>query len=135
RRTSSYPWRIRGGRSHAPGEAPLQVQVRRLFRLLAAAQGGQTTGDELLNTSLAAYFVPFRSPQIRALAHRRESLAFATKLWTEILDYCTPRLIITIDQRTTRCLLGILNGTRSRRQFEVGWGTFSADVFAYSSVT
>lgn len=55
---------------YAPGQAPLQVQVRRMFKLLADAQGGRMTGDELLNTSLAGYFVPFRSPQFKALATR-----------------------------------------------------------------
>jgi hypothetical protein len=125
-------------RGYAPGEAPLQVQVRRMFSLLATAQGGRTTGDELLNASLAGYFVPFRSPQFKALAHPRESLAFAMKLWTQIFSYCDPKLIITIDQHTTRGLIQILNakygGTPAPQQFEIGWGAYTADLFTYGSV-
>jgi hypothetical protein len=109
-----------------------------MFSLLAAAEGGRTTGDALLNSSLAAYFVPFRSPQFKVLSNPRESLAFAVDLWTQILSYCHPRLIITIDQQTTRCLTRILNAksgsTPSRRQFGIGWGMYKADLFAYESV-
>jgi hypothetical protein len=123
---------------YAPGQAPLQVQVRRMFSLLATAQGGRTTGDELLNASLTGYFVPFRSPQFKALAHPRESLTFATKLWADILNHCDPKLIITIDQHTRRGLTRILNAkygaTPSLQQFEIGWGTYTADLFTYGSV-
>jgi hypothetical protein len=122
---------------YAPGEAPLQVQVRRMFSLLASAQSGRITGDELLNASLAGYFVPFRSPQFKALAHPRESLSFATKLWARIFEYIDPKLIITIDQKTTRHLLPILStkyGAPSRQQFPIGWGTYDADLFSFPSV-
>jgi hypothetical protein len=125
-------------RGYAPGEAPLQIQVRRMFSLLAAAQGGRTTGDALLHASLAGYFVPFRSPQFKALGQPRESLAFAARLWTQILDLIDPKLIITIDQHTTRSLTRILNvkfgGTPARQQFPIGWGHYTADLFTYDAV-
>ena len=121
---------------YAPGQAPLQVQVRTMFSLLAATRGGRTTGDELLNASLAAYFVPFRSPQFKALAHRRESLDCAVKLWTRIFSHIAPKLVITIDQVTTRHLLRILGskyGVPSRQKFPIGWGTYTADAFSFDS--
>jgi hypothetical protein len=104
-----------------------------MFTLLATAQGGRTTGDELLNASLTGYFVPFRSPRFKARAHPRESLDFAMKLWAQIFSYCYPKLIITIDQHTSRGLIRILNAkygaTPSSQQFEIGWGTYMADFF------
>jgi hypothetical protein len=96
------------------------------------------TGDELLNASLAGCFVPFRSSQFKPLAHPHESLTFAMKLWTQIFSRCDPKLIITIDQHTTRGPTQILNaksgGTPSQQQFPIGWKTYPADLFTYGSV-
>ncbi len=63
----------------APGAAPLQRQVQQLFAMLAEASHG-VSGNELLGSSLSAYFIPFRSPSIKALAKPRESEQFASGL-------------------------------------------------------
>lgn len=120
-----------------PGAAPLQTQVQRLFSRLANARGNGTSGDDLLNKSLAAYFVPFRSPTFKDLAHPHQALAFASQLWAGLCDHLDPQLIITIDQRTTQRLTHILSkklGTPpTRQQFPIGWGTYSAELLAFDS--
>jgi hypothetical protein len=122
---------------YPPGQAPLQVQVRRLFAMLAEARDRGVTGDELLHTSLAAYFVPFRSPTFKALVRSRESLVFATQLWTGLFKHIDPRLTITIDQGTTRRLLRILcekhRAVPSELRFPVGWGAYEASLFTLVS--
>lgn len=125
------------GRDDTPGGAPLQTQVQRLFSRLANLQGSGMSGDDLLNKSLAAYFVPFRSPTFNALSHPQEALAFASRLWSGLFDEIDPDLIITIDQRTTQRLAHILSkklGTLPTRQpFPIGWGTYRAELLVFNS--
>jgi hypothetical protein len=93
--------------------------------------------EMLLNASLAGYFVPFRSPQFKALANRRESLTFAAELWTRIFANIDPVLIVTIDQLTTRNIVRIVSashGVPARQLFPTGWGTFAAELFSFDSV-
>jgi hypothetical protein len=121
---------------NAPGEAPLQREVRRLFAMLAAALG-EPDGDQLLHRSLAAYFVPFRSPTVDALARRRESFAFASQLWARLFQHLDPKLVITIDRGTARCLARILTEkfavVPSRQAIPIGWGSYTAEVLAFES--
>jgi hypothetical protein len=100
------------GRGHPPGEAPLQLQIRRLFSMLSSALGREPGGDGLLHASLSAHFVPFRSPSIASLHRREESFEFASDLWRGIFDHLDPRLLITIDRRTTDALERIFTVTR-----------------------
>ena len=104
--------------------------------MLAAARGG-TSGDDLLHRSLAAYFVPFRSPSFEALAQPQESLTFASQLWERVFETIDPKLVITIDQHTTDRLIRILSeklaGTPSTQQFPIGWGNYNADLISFAS--
>lgn len=119
------------------GEAPLQVQVRRLFDLLAAAKGHRSSGDDLLHSSLAAYFVPFRSPTFKMLSQSRDSLLFASQLWTRLFRYIDPKLVITIDQgttqRLTRILCAKLGTPPSRQEFPIGWDSYTAELVSFKS--
>lgn len=63
-------WRESWG-GQAPGYDPLQVQVRTLAALAGA--------DE--ESTFAAQFVPFRSPDWASLEHKAEAVAFAKDLW------------------------------------------------------
>lgn len=112
-----------------PGEAPLQKQVRGLFSRLQTAQGIPAPEDDLLHKSIAAYFVPFRSPTFQALAHRAEALDFASKLWARVFKDIDPRLIITIDQGTTegltRILCAKLGTAPVKQRFPTGWGKYT----------
>jgi hypothetical protein len=114
------------------GKAPLQRQVQMLFTQLAAQLGETTDLREFMAARvLSGYFIPFRSPNIAALPRRRESLEFATSLWTAILDQWTPRCIVTIDTETFR-VIGKLLANRpgveviESRLFPTGWGEIQA---------
>ncbi len=124
-------------RGSGPGEAPLQREIRGLFAMLAAAQGSALSGDTLLHQSLAAYFVSFRSPTFRALEQPGESLAFASQLWTRLFKHLDPKLVITIDRRTTHCLVRILSEkfgvAPSVQSFPIGWGKYAADVLSFEA--
>jgi len=75
----------------------------------------------------------FRSPSFSALPRRKESVAYAQRLWREILAHWQPRLLITIDTETFANLQTTLlaqPGTRGigRESFPTGWGDYQADL-------
>jgi hypothetical protein len=118
-----------------PGEAPLQRQIRLLFAELAEVQCADSSGDALLDASLSAYFVPFRSPSFDALAHQTRSLDFADRLWARLFRNLDPKLIITIDRQTTKRIARILkkklHAPPFTRSFATGWGQVSADIVTF----
>lgn len=128
---------VESWRGCSAGEAPLQKQVRHLFGMLAGEPGRGAAGDDLLSKSLAAYFVPFRSPTFQKLPHRDQALAFASTLWDHIFKYIDPILIITIDRGTALRLTTILrnkHGRESMRQeFETGWGAYNAELILFDA--
>ena len=105
--------------------------------MLADAQNRPGTGDDLLHKSLAAYFVPFRSPSFKELVRPQESLAFALELWQDLFRQLDPQLVITIDLRTTDCLTHILQQklgeTPSREKHPVGWGEYTSELVSFGS--
>ena len=70
----------------APGNHNLQRQIRLLFDLIATKMGHGVRGEDLLNQSLSAYYIPFRSPRLSELQNAAASIAFAEELWTTILS-------------------------------------------------
>ncbi len=78
------------------GRAPLQLQVQALFREIALGLGPEIDYKTLMHRSLAANYVPFRSPRWTTLPNRDRSLAFAQELWSDILDFVVPRVVISI---------------------------------------
>ena len=125
--------------SNNAGEAPLQLQIRRLFDMLAGRRSPRVSGDELLGESLAAYFIPFRSPTLKALGRARESRAFAHELWQGLFERLDPRLIITIDRITTKALTDILQKKLDAipvvEEYPVGWGNYTADLISFESAS
>jgi hypothetical protein len=79
------------------GQSKLQKQVQRLFDALAAKTNFEKGGAELMESSLIAYYIPFRSPWFALLPRKKESLEFAQLLWAPLFDQLRPKLIITID--------------------------------------
>lgn len=121
-------------RNQGPGKSSLQIQVRKLFEGLASHGAGRS-GKDLLNNSLAGYFVPFRSPRLTDLPRRQESFQFGKELWSGFLAHCRPRLIICIDRKTCKSVREILSnqiGLQSSRsqRFETGWGAGTAKPIA-----
>lgn len=119
------------------GTEPLQFQVQELFARIACIVGAsEPTRDFVETRVLAAYFVPFRSPNFDKLHRPRESIAFARQLWSDILAGWTPRTILTIDQRTFKNLCRIISDRPAvlitdRRRFPTGWGDYTAEACCF----
>ena len=119
-----------------PGEAPLQIQVRRMFAELAEKLEYPGTPEELLEESLSGYFIPFRSPDVKSLGHKREALDFGESIWSSILEFVRPGLIICIDKDTYKRLKRLiprvcgLSGA-NHIQIKTGWGKYKADIVEF----
>ncbi|MCZ6848822.1 MAG: hypothetical protein O7F75_08250 [Alphaproteobacteria bacterium] len=99
--------------STLPGEAPLQLQVRELFRLL-----GERAEDVL-----AGNLVPFRSPSWDALPRQKREWAieFGTDIWGDLLKRSGPEVVITIGNVATKALIPVLD-VRDMKRIPVNWG-------------
>ena len=120
----------------AAGGASLQMQIRRLFQLIAETRGLPLGGDGLLSKSLSAQFVPFRSPNLGALPRRKEAWAFASSLWAEIFEHIAPKLVVTIDGNTFTRLLPIVEAkwgaSDTQERLPTGWGNVSAELVRWN---
>ena len=119
-----------------PGEAPLQIQVRRMFAELAERLEYPGTPEELLKESLSGYFIPFRSPSFEELEHKREALDFGESIWSSILESVRPGLIICIGKDTYKRLKSLvprvygLSGA-NHIQIKTGWHNSGADIIEF----
>lgn len=115
----------------------LQNQVRCLFKEIGSAIG-KTDHLSLMDKSLMAYYIPFRSPNLKSLPRQKETREFAFSLWSQILNQLNPSLIVTIDRLTFNDVCRIVESrsgaeTISTEKFETGWGKCSADVRKFSA--
>ncbi|HVC37837.1 MAG TPA: hypothetical protein VNF46_05490 [Gammaproteobacteria bacterium] len=78
------------------GKAALQFQVQQLFKRIALSTGGNINHEYMMDATLAANFVPFRSPNWTKLVNKQKTMEFSRSLWSEILDQLHPRVIICI---------------------------------------
>lgn len=120
----------------SPGEAPLQIQVRRMFAELAEKLHYQGTPEGLLEESLSGYFIPFRSPSFNELEHRSEALDFGESIWSSILESVRPGLIICIDTKTYERLKELIPRTYRLREtnhipIKTGWGNTEIDILEF----
>jgi hypothetical protein len=114
----------------------LQQQVQALFREIAAAISVPDYRS-LMDASLMAYYIPFRSPSYGDLCNPKESRDFAFRLWSRLLEDISPRLILTMDRHTFTDIDRILAGKpqtarADKERFETGWGNYGVDVARYS---
>lgn len=79
-----------------------------------------------MDQSLAANFVPFRSQKWTTLANKKESLIFADMLWSDIIDFITPRAIVSIAEIPFNHLLTVLQNKGfkivAKTKACIGWG-------------
>ena len=92
------------------GGAVLQHQVQELFSRIARIVGANDSSPRAFVESqvLTAHFIPFRSPSIKDLARRKDSIDFAHALWSDILASWTPDKILTLGNDTFSPLRSIL---------------------------
>jgi hypothetical protein len=79
----------------------LQRQVCAFYSLLAEALPGHNA-KALMDTTLSANFCPFRSQDWTRLRAREESIFFSQRLWTNILDFVRPDILVTMGSQVTR---------------------------------
>jgi hypothetical protein len=120
---SAYRYEAWGG--YARGASPLQRQVRAMFAWLGRDP----------DTTLSAYFIPFRSPTYEQLAAPEQSSQFAVSLWRTIFREVRPELIVCLGADVERGLRGVFEaeGERplARAPYPVGWEPQKAWVTCY----
>jgi hypothetical protein len=121
------------------GQHKLQKQVQTLFHYLSEkAVRRKVLGEALLEQSLIAYFIPFRSPSLKELHRPKDLLKFAKRLWTNIFEQIRPRLVISIDRDAYQALGPIIENTTGARlvkqdKLSTGWGKLNANIDEYRS--
>lgn len=114
-----------------PGTSRLQQQVRLMFRSIANETGFSGDSDSLIGETLVANLIPFRSPSIRRLPRRPESVLFAHRLWAKVLPRVRPKLIVCLGRVTQRALGTLLRQSlgyvcQESLAYPTGWGKCTA---------
>jgi len=118
------------------GQHKLQKQVQHLFGALADKTRFKMGGTALMESSLIAYYIPFRSPRIDLLPRKKESLNFARSLLAPLFKQLRPKLVINIDPDAYRYFGELIDSSvatpnRQREVMPTGWGAYTADVTRY----
>lgn len=119
------------------GSRDIQVQMVRMYKELATRWPRPVTADELMDSSLAAHFCPFRSPNWNSLASRSQSIEFSRELWRDVLTIVNPRVMICLGE-TGRQLAGVMESagavrTRPVETGPIGWGAYTYSMSDYTS--
>lgn len=101
--------------NYARGQAPLQKQVRSLFQKL----------DRQPEDVLCGEFIPFRSPNIKALPNRKPATEFAREWWRDIFNETKPKLVMTLGMDAFYALHNVLDG-REPEKISINWGRVKA---------
>jgi len=104
------------------GRNPLQEQICLLYSLIAEQVPG-STADSLMDETFSANFCSFHSKSWRLLHEREKSIESARKLWTGILTFIHPRVLIALGKETARELSGILESQGGLRSEECSIST------------
>jgi len=115
------------------GQSKLQRQVQRLFDAIAGQIDFSPGGAALMESSLIAYYIPFRSPRLDQLPRKKESLAFAHSLWSGLFGQIHPKLILTIDHAAFKAFGGLLQqrfptSLPDHQVMQTGWGEYKAEI-------
>lgn len=98
--------------------SPIQLQVHKWYELLGLAP----------HEAFCAQFVPFRSPSWTSLTRKEDALAFATRLWSWVLETSPATLFVTMGKKPAEHLSRLLDGRRIAH-LPTGWGSQTIDVW------
>lgn len=131
---SSYLTEVWG--SSLAGKSNLQIQIQLMFSKLAENLSFCGTENQLINESLSGYFVPFRSPRLADLEHKREAFIFGNDLWASVLANVNPSLFICIDRESFKHLKPLIEQTynlpvTASEKYKTGWGNYSAEIVTF----
>ena len=119
-----------------PGESPLQIQVQKMFDKIREKTNYDGSRNDLIESSLSAYFIPFRSQSLNELKHKKEAFDFGEKIWLKILKTVQPELVVCIERGVAKRLRKIIKiaydlpETRLCK-LPIGWGNYTADIFEF----
>lgn len=121
-----------------PGQSELQIQVQRLFYMLAVEMDFQGTYQQLMEKSLIAHFIPFRSPRLKALPCKSESFELGRRLWHRLLRVCSPKLIICLGRDVETELLKLtpvatVSRLETSTSYPTGWGSYTATIHEFTT--
>lgn len=116
-----------------PGQAPLQIQVQRLFEALRVPLKFHGTYEQLMSESLIGHFIPFRSPRFADLPRRDEALEIGRRLWEPLLRETTPKLVICLGREVQRELRQLIPRaldckSHAPQSYPTGWGDYQVDI-------
>jgi hypothetical protein len=108
---------------------PLQIQVQKLFQELSKHIPGNR---DLIYEALIAYFIPFRTPEIKKLPAKKESIEFSLNLWKEILSSIQPKLILCLGKEVSQNVTKIFSDQSYKLSKEkLNWGDVTGEVYKY----
>ena len=116
-------------KSNPPSKDPLQIQVQKLFQELSNHIPGNS---DLIYEALMAYFIPFRTPEISKLPAKKASIEFSLNLWSEILSFIQPKLILCLGKEVSQNVKKIYADQSYKSSIEkLKWGDITGEVFKY----
>ena len=118
------------------GQAPLQIQVKKMFEMIASCLPSPVPVSDLLNGCLTANFTPFRSANWNVLEHRSDALNFSRKLWNERILKVPSNLYITMAIPSFNEINSLLIESGYRKSGydiseKVGWGDVRYQMASY----
>jgi hypothetical protein len=133
---SSYLYESWG--NSAPGKHNLQKQIQLMFAQIIKSANLSISTAALIEQSITGYFVPFRSPRLDDLKHKKEAFEFADNLWGKILQHIKPKLFICIDKDTHKKLKPLLGNIynlpiTNTKKFSTGWGNTTAELDSFGN--
>ena len=79
-----------------------------------------------------AYFIPFRTPEISKLPAKKASIEFSLNLWSEILSFIQPKLILCLGKEVSQNVKKIYADQSYKSSIEkLKWGDITGEVFKY----
>ncbi len=113
-----------------PGHNSLQEQVCLLYEGIAKAIRSKSPIN-LMDESLAANFIPFRSGSFSKLESKRRCGELSREIWTSILEHVQPKLVITMGREVTHeiaALIGKDATVTAPIKGKTGWGEITYDL-------
>ena len=135
------PYLDESWKDRKPGESPLQKQIQAMFGKIHEKTNYQGSTRKLIESTLSSNFIPFRSPSLNELKHKKEAFDFAENVWLKILKTVQPKLFVCIEKEAAKRLRKIIKiaydlpESRSCK-LPTGWSNrtnYTADIFEFGN--
>lgn len=113
-----------------PGHNSLQEQVCMLYEGIAKAIRSKSPIN-LMDESLAANFIPFRSANYKKLVSKPGCMELSREIWASILEHVQPKLVITMGREVTQEIAALIGKDATLTapiKGKTGWGKITYDL-------